>query len=100
MNLDKALSHRRSSQGNAAKRQSFGRRGACVADASMTAMIDAFRRALLAYDGSVDTVGPQEAAARFTAEIEEIIRGRAFGRAIETSLQKGKGMHPFDFWRR
>jgi hypothetical protein len=56
------------------------------ADASLTAMID---------DDSVDAVGPREAAARFTAEIEEVIRGRQFGRAIETSLQKG--FMPYDF---
>jgi hypothetical protein len=55
-------------------------------DASLEKLVDSFRRALQAYDSGIND-GPVERARRFTAEIEEIIRGRAFGRAARSSLQ-------------
>jgi hypothetical protein len=61
------------------------------------AATDSFRRALLAYDDSIDK-NPAEAARRFGKEIDNIIRERSFGRAVQSSLRKG--MHPFDFWHR
>jgi hypothetical protein len=60
-------------------------------------MLDAFRRALVAYDSGVDT-NAAEAARRFGEEIDRIVRERQFGRAVQSSLSKG--MSPAEFFRR
>jgi hypothetical protein len=66
-------------------------------DASLRQMLESFRRALRAYDDSVDA-SPREAARRFAEQIDNIIRERALGQAMKSSLRKG--MTPFDFWHR
>jgi sigma54-dependent transcription regulator len=66
-------------------------------DAGLREMLSSFLRALSAYDSRVDT-NAAEAARRFGEAIDNIIRERQFGRAVQSSLQKG--MAPFDFWHR
>jgi hypothetical protein len=64
-------------------------------DEGLQAALSAFMRASAAYDSATDKA---RAAEQFGREIDEIVRERQFGRAVQSSLSKG--MTPQDFWRR
>jgi hypothetical protein len=67
------------------------------ADESLQEMLSSFLRALAAYDSGIDK-DPARAARLFGQEIDRIVRDRQFGRAVQSSLQKG--MSPAEFFRR
>jgi hypothetical protein len=61
-------------------------------DESMRELLSRFRRALLEHETALDR---SRAAREFGLAIDRILVDRQLGRAVQSSLQKGK-----DFWRR
>jgi hypothetical protein len=57
-------------------------------------MLDAFRRALVAYDSGVDT-NAAEAARRFGEEIDRLVEGLRFARTVQSSVAKGMSAREF-----
>jgi hypothetical protein len=57
-------------------------------------MLDSFAQALRAYSDGIDK-DPARAAAQFGEEIDRIVRARQFGRAVQSSLNKGMSPQQF-----